>query len=144
MIIEITLPHVFSPSSSEAEDAEVLRVLLETLIAIDRVYVRRRAAPTLYQSGVVYGRTRTWDPIPSVSIRGYGDCKSLVAWRIAELREAGIDCRPVFRFKTRASGAKDFHILIAKPGKNGKIEWEDPSKILGMGKNENAPIREVG
>ena len=137
MDIQFSLPHVFSPRSSQAEDAAVLRILLESLVAVNRVYVRSHPVKSLYRSGVVYGRTRVWEPIPAMYRRGFGDCKSLTAARIAELREAGVDCRPVFRFRSRSDGYKDYHILVLKNDVEGKL-WEDPSKILGMGRNENA------
>jgi hypothetical protein len=136
--IEFNVPHVFSNRSSRTEDAEVLRVLLESLIAVNRVFVRHHTVKSLYRSGVVYGRTREWDSIPALMVRGYGDCKSVTAWRIAELREAGITATPVFRFMLRDNGFKDFHILVKIIDKNNKTIWEDPSKALGMGQNENA------
>lgn len=135
MEITFSLPHVFHRSASPAEDAVALGVLLEALVAIDRAYLRGHPTKSLYRSGVAYGRTQEWDTIPAVLRRGYGDCKSLAAWRIAELREGGAECRAVFRWvRRRSGGGKDFHILVgvARRGKGEPI-WEDPSKALGMG-----------
>lgn len=131
MEIVISLPHVFHSSASQVEEAEALMLLLEALVALDRTYLRHHAVKGLYRSGVVYGRTVEWDTIPAVLQRGYGDCKSLTAWRIAELRERGIECRPVFRWVRRKNGRKDFHILVATQRGVGDV-WEDPSKTLGM------------
>jgi len=82
---------------------------------------------------VRYGRTKLWEPIPALYARGYGDCKSVATARIAELRRQGIEAKPVFRWVERPGGIRDFHILVQKGD-----EFEDPSKILGMGKDENA------
>lgn len=138
MEITLSLPHVFHPRASQAADAVALGLLLELLIGIDRAYLRDHPTKSLYRSGVVYGRTVEWDSIPAVVERGYGDCKSLSAWRVAELREKGTECRPVFRWMRRRDGHKDFHILIAVARKGGGSVWEDPSKTLGMGARENA------
>lgn len=94
--------------------------------------------PVLYKSGVRYGRTTIWDSIPGLYARKYGDCKSLTCAKIAEMRMAGVACEPAFRWKKRSGDGwdkespNDFHILIQTG--TGFI---DPSKVLGMGKNEN-------
>lgn len=133
MQFTFSLPHVFEGRSTDLEDGRALRVLLDCLIEINIGYLQSNTVPTLYRSGVRYGRTQVWDSIPALYRRRYGDCKSLSAALIAEYRMQGIDCEPVFRFHPRKSGAKDFHILVQVA--NG---FRDPSKILGMGKNENA------
>jgi hypothetical protein len=137
MQITLDLPQVFHPASSRSEDAAILRSLLDTLIRANLVYLQRRPkTPPLYKAGVVYGRTEVWDSIPALYGRRYGDCKSLSAARIAELLIAGVDAQPVFRWVRRSDGAKDFHILVQTYS-----GFEDPSRKLGMGKNENAYFR---
>ena len=130
MRICLDLGGVFYAGASDEDNALALQALLEALIAINRVYIRRygkRVRP-LYNSGVRYGRTQVWDSIPDLVTRRYGDCKSLTAMRIAELREAGANARPVFRFAVNPqTGQKDFHILVQL----GKA-FEDPSRKLGM------------
>lgn len=134
MNITFGLPHLFSTSSNEVEDAAVLCELVEALARIDQLYLRHHPrTPSIYKSGIVYGRTQDWITIPACIDRGYADCKSVTAWRLAELRMRGLSARPVHRWVRRTDGAKDYHILVQHPDK-----WEDPSKILGMGKNENA------
>lgn len=145
MIFEISLPHVFAPGASEEENAQALHLLLEHLISQNQVFLMRHPGvwPGLYRSPVVYGRTRVWDSIPALMQRGYGDCKTLSAALIAEYRNAGVPAKPVFRFvdngKTGVlydlgvqAGRNDFHILVETP--KGR---EDPSKVKGMGKDEN-------
>lgn len=136
MLIEFNLPHVFEPGSSRVENARALAALLRCLVDLNLAYLEDHpdTAP-LYQSGVYYDRTTWWEPIPALYARGFGDCKSLSAARIAELRRAKQPCRAVFRWHENTDGSLLFHILIDKPG-----GWEDPSKRLGMGTHENAPF----
>jgi hypothetical protein len=133
MKIEIDMPHVFHTGSTELEDAEALKTMLDALIKLDISYIRHNHPLSLYESGVVYGRTTIWDTIPALYARGYGDCKSLSAALVAEYLCKGIDAKPVFRFKKRFDGGKDFHILVCVNGER----WEDPSRKLGMGRDEN-------
>lgn len=130
------LPDAFHPKASEVVNAYVLRVLLDALTDINSAYLRTNAVPSLYRSGVRYGRTTLWEPISALYARQYGDCKSLTAALVAEYRKQGIAATPVFRFRKRPDGRIDFHILVQTA--NG---FEDPSKVLGMGQDENAWFR---
>ncbi len=135
------LPHVFKPNTPEVDNAWALQCLLDCLIELNCSYLKYGGnvrIPKLYDSGVYYKRTQIWDTLPALYQRGFGDCKSLTAALIAQYTKERIECAPVFRFIRRAdgSGSLDFHILVQTA--NG---FEDPSKVLGMGKNEVAPIR---
>ncbi len=136
-----TLPKVFGAGHSEDDNAFALRCLLDTLVQLNLDFIKfgpRVTIPGLYQSGVVYDRTVIWDTLPALYARKYGDCKSLTAALVAQYIATGTQAAPVFRFKTRADGAFDFHILV----QTALYGFEDPSRILGMGKNENMiPIR---
>jgi hypothetical protein len=127
MLITFDLPHVFDSDSSTRENAEALSALLECLVAIDLAYLGGHVVPPLYRSGVVYGRTETWDPIPAVLTKGFGDCKSLSAWLVASRRRESVPTKPVFRWFSRPDGIRDFHILVETDA-----GFEDPSKVLGM------------
>ena len=59
-------PHVFHPESDRRENARVLELNLEYLIAVNRLYRRFHSVPVLYQSGVRYERTVVWDSIPAL------------------------------------------------------------------------------
>jgi hypothetical protein len=131
--ITFDLPHVFSPDASPVENSEVLKALLDCMVSVNLAYLKSHPTPPLYRSGVVYGRTAVWNTIPAVLQLGYGDCKSLATWLVAEYRLLGVPCRPVFRWIRRASGTRDFHILV-----DTESGYQDPSKVLGMGKDENA------
>lgn len=136
MKITFDLPYVFVPGASEADNAFALQKLLECLIHLNMGFLRAHSVPSLYRSGVVYGRTDDWCTIPSLYRLGYGDCKSLTAALIAEYRMQGIMCNPVFRFIPNREGACDYHILVQT-----SAGFEDPSKRLGMGQNENSWFR---
>jgi hypothetical protein len=129
----------FHPGSSQDDNAEVLRLLLENLIAINRVWLRGHPrTPPLYKAGVVYDRTMVWDSIPDLYVRKRGDCKSLTAALAAQLREAGVAAAPEFRFLTNPeTGRMEYHILLSREVRRGllggkKVQREDPSRVLGM------------
>lgn len=132
MLISFNMPFVFYPGASQEDNAIVLRTSLEYLIRLNQIYLRNHTVPGLYRSGVVYGRTTTWDSIPALYSKRYGDCKSLSAALIAQYRKNGVQAKPVFRFVTNKDGSTDFHILVQT-----KTGFEDPSKALGMGADEN-------
>ena len=132
MQISFDLPHVFGPGSNPESNAYALRILLDSLIQLNLVFLQNHTVPALYRSGVVYGRTKIWDTIPALYIRRYGDCKSLSAALIAEYRHKGIECQPSFRWRPAQNGTRDYHILVQT-----NRGFEDPSKVLGMGQNEN-------
>lgn len=137
MQIVFNLPHVFSRDSSRLANARALRCLLECMVELDIAYLRDNPnTPDIYSAGVVYDRTTDWEPISGVLLRGYGDCKSLAPWLVAQYRRAGVPCRPVFRFVDQPDGSKAFHILVQTAR-----GYEDPSRMLGMGANENARPR---
>lgn len=135
MQIIFDLPHVFNYNSDEVENALALKNLLDCLVNLNISYLRTNPGTVpLYNAGVRYGRTLWWDTIPALYKRGYGDCKSLSAALVAQYKMQGKVARPVFRWVKNADGSTDYHILVETA--NGG--YEDPSKVLGMGKNENS------
>jgi hypothetical protein len=141
-IIPFDMYHWFQSDTSPVENAHALRALLDCLIDLNESYLKYHPkTPPLYKSGVYYERVDEWLPIPALYELGYGDCKSLAAALIAEYRKARIDCEPCFRWIIRPNCAevvRDFHILVETAS-----GYEDPSKVLGMGKDEVAPIQYV-
>jgi|SRR5262245_5694659 len=138
MLFRYNLPHVFYPGSDKTLNAMTLRVLVDMLVRLNLVYLanekaNRRTVPPLYRSGVYYDRTLWWEPIPALYQRRFGDCKSLSAALIAERwfyhKQKTI---PTFRWVENIDGSVDYHILVQVG--NG---FEDPSKVLGMGADEN-------
>src|SRR5262249_18336171 len=106
--------------------------------------------PPLYASGVRYEEDppghEDWRDCWAVLQRGKGDCDQLTAWRVAELRVAGIRAEPVLKWQWipkavmiglgypakllgGSPGVWMVHCLVRFP--DGTTE--DPSKLLGMG-----------
>jgi hypothetical protein len=143
VIVPFGILFAFHPGSDKELNSEALRCLMGCLISLDRAYLRAmarkgRTVPHLYDSGIVYGRTQSWDTIPDMLAKGYGDCKSLTAMLCAQALESGHHCEPVFRFAIRPNdGGLDFHILCLTDGtmsyRGRTLElYHDPSKVLGM------------
>lgn len=126
-----------SVSEDESSRDRVLKILLWALVDLNREYLRcNPRTPSLYKSGVRYIREREgeelWPTIGEVIRAGGGDCEDLACWRVAELREQGVDAHPAWRHRKvqMPSGAIAtlYHILVWTPK-----GFEDPSKRLGMG-----------
>jgi hypothetical protein len=156
MILKFALPHLFAPGVPPRENAEGLRVALDSLIAWNCHYLRHHAARPLYGAGVVYARTDDWETIPALYASGshgtdapdsnhparfgvFGDCKSLTAALVAERRMQGRFAEPQFRFAPMGDGHHMFHILVWNGGPREQgSSYEDPSFKLGMGRDELA------
>lgn len=128
----------FHPRASKEANAHALRALLDCLIELDLIcFSARPTLPGLYQTRVFYRLMPThapWETTPVLYRRGFGDCKTLVASRIAELRRQGQVAIPVFRHVTSGWGTM-FHILIL----HGDGRWECPSRLLGMNTAQEQP-----
>lgn len=115
-----------------------LQLVVEALAIVDRAEMRTnpRVPRSLYRAGVAYVRDRdgdeVWKDISRALSRHAGDCKDFVAWRLAELREAGEDdARVEALAETTPAGRIDYHVRIRRA--NGDIE--DPSIALGMNRS---------
>jgi len=139
--VTFDLPMCFDSASDPVDNAKALQALLHCLGAINLIYYqyRRDTVPALYKSGVHYDRTQIWDSIPALYWRGYGDCKSLTSALIAEYVFQGRPANPVFRWMVDQSGQTNYHILVQT-----ESGFEDPSKVLGMGRDENAYFKQAG
>lgn len=131
-VIVFTVVNAFDRRSLATKNAIALEALMNCLTDLDSLYLELRAnrgdvVPFLYDTPVYYERTIVWDTIPALYARGFGDCKSLAACRVAELRRIGVPCRVVFRFDGNAHMTM-FHILVMH--EDGT--FEDPSKVKGM------------
>jgi len=128
----------------------ILQILLRSLYAIDRYWLRRFPGrfPMLYQSGVRYVRQyhpslpqrewEQWRDIPTALAFGNGDCKVLACWRAAELTEVlGVPADPVYRWARRGN-INVYHVLVRLPDGS----FEDPSRKLEMTHWQVAPALE--
>jgi hypothetical protein len=138
--VAFTIDSAFQPHSSDRENAAALETLMTCLIELNVVWLMFHPhTPPLYHTPVYYKRTLLWDTIPCLYARGWGDCKSLAAARVAENYRDRLWCRSVFRFLPGTNNTM-FHILVMYSGIGayygiGASEsglWEDPSKALGM------------
>lgn len=117
----------------ERQRETVLRLLLEALVAHNAAYLRAHPdTPGIFESGVRYQlddpRRETWKDIAETLSLGAGDCKDLVAWRLAELRTLGEHgAAPRVEFYTL--GDRQLHHVTVRRA-NGRIE--DPSRALGL------------
>jgi hypothetical protein len=136
--VSFTIDDAFHPQASKVENAHALRALLDCLVELDSLCLKVcPTLPTLYQSGVFYRlmpSSMAWDTTPILYGRGFSDCKSLVASRIAELRQQGRIAIPVFRNIQDGWGTM-YHILIL----HSDGRWECPSRLLGMGAAQERP-----
>ena len=143
MIVSFGIAGAFFPGSESELNADCLHDLMDCLVNLNRAYLRSmarqgRTVPFLYDCGIVYGRTLSWDTIPDLLALGHGDCKSLSAMFCAQALEVGHACKPVFRWYVRPKdGGLDFHILVMTDGEfsyRGRFFelYHDPSKVLGM------------
>lgn len=127
-VVVFGIEGAFAPHVSGRKNAKALETLLACLCELNRIWLKYHPNTMgLYDTPVYYDRTLVWDTIPALYRRGFGDCKSLSAARVAQLRAAGIWCTPVFRFKARPHSTL-YHILIMF--QDGS--WECPSALLGM------------
>jgi len=120
--------------SSEAEKARAADELI-ALFEFSMARARREAAklPPLYMAGVKYvpqpKEACAFRPPADVHKRRGGDCKQLVLWRIAELRNTGEHATPRIIWVADKAGFRA-HAQVRRV--NGDIE--DPSYNLGMKK----------
>lgn len=105
--------------------AAQVRALMEGLTMINQIAMREsgRVWPSLKAAGVRYQRTHEWRSARLLLAHRRGDCKDLVAYEAARLREAG---HPVKIRLTRIG--RTWHTLIRLP--DGRLF--DPSRELGM------------
>ena len=115
------------PGRDELPREQALESLLTGLVRLNLTIMKRREVPPLYKSGVFYCRDRAkWRNALAVIAAGCADCKSLSAYRAAEIIHRGGKARVV----VQRTGRNTLHARVLH---NGRIE--DPSKRLGMGSN---------
>jgi hypothetical protein len=104
---------------------------IEVAVSRARREVAAKKVPHLFKSGVKYvqqdPRACAMRPPSEVMKRGGGDCKQLVLWRIAELRESGVHATPRIIWLADKKGLRA-HAQVRLP--DGSTE--DPSYNLGM------------
>ena len=113
------------PERGEFDRARALELLLGGVVALNVAIMERYELPALYDSGVRYqADLRMWRHALAVLARGRADCKSLAAYRAAELIHQGHDARVV----VNRTGRNTLHARVCINGRR----IEDPSRRLGM------------
>lgn len=129
-------------------------VVLSNRMTMREARRQGRRIPPLYRSGVAYERERgpseEFADVLTVLERGWGDCDDLVAWRVAELNEAGFEADVRIYCRDGRTGRTDYsmHAQVRHPrfctcaswtrgvgicrGQHAKGKIEDPSRRLGM------------
>ncbi len=161
-LVHITLPEDDGADGlGEDRHFAPIVIALDILVKVNEWHIRRslRRAQLglgnpivpLYASGVYYKEDppgqENWGDIYYCLALGHADCDRLVAWRVAELRVAGVNAEPVIKWQqvprdvmmslghpshmVPPQGISMVHCLVRFP--DGHVE--DPSKILGMGGN---------
>jgi hypothetical protein len=108
---------------------EILKPLLELIVAAWLVHYRSNPLPLLYKSGVRYrpepnrGEYEDFKSPPQTYADGWGDCDDLVIYRCVELRARGELAKVLW---LRRRGTNAMHVLVRRA--NGTTE--DPSVIL--------------
>ena len=116
--------------------ASVARGFLQGLITYDRLLLRMGAVPKLGDSSVIFKRepwAGRWDEFADALTcmkRGWGDCEDLVAWRVAELQEAGeLAANVKIYWRELPNGEADiYHAEVRRA--DGRVE--DPARERGM------------
>jgi hypothetical protein len=128
---------VFTPGQDPVEDEKGLLKALELVVHYNQNYLDAYPhTPKLYSSGIKYVRdpqgVELWRGIRSCLAAGFADCKSLAAYRVAELRQAGEHATFVLRQKLRPMIGGGTHVLYHVQIQREDQAVEDPSSILGM------------
>jgi hypothetical protein len=103
-------------------------------VAIVRAYLESKNAPADVLSAFKVladsvGGGEHFREIPRIIENGGGDCDNVASWRVAELRELGINAKPYITWRTRPDGGTTYHVIVMWPDGSS----EDPSLLLNMG-----------
>lgn len=112
-------------------DSARLRILLDCLVRLDLLQLKRHRLPSIYKAGIKYKREplreqsdfERWKTIAEILRDGEGDCEDLACARVAELRMKKIRAIPWL-----IKHGSTWHVVVKYP--DGHIE--DPSARLGM------------
>jgi hypothetical protein len=116
----------------------------EQLPEVDKVrgYLKKKGAPddvvrAFATLSDMCGGGEHFREIPRIIENGGGDCDNVASWRVAELREKGVDAKPFITWRQRPDGGYTYHVTVLLPDGSS----EDPSLLLGMGGANRAADR---
>lgn len=121
----------------EADKCRSVLLMVRALVEINRLEWRAASPPPppLYEAGVRYacqGEQDDWKDLIRVLDTGEGSCNSLVAWRVAELLENGVEAGPWIQgevIQTPEGPFDQWHVICWV---GDRSTFEDPSLLLGM------------
>lgn len=118
--------------TTEAEKTRAAEVLCQLFeIALPQAQLEAKKLPPLYKSGVKYisqaPNACAFRCPQDVYDRKGGDCKQLVLWKLAELRNAGEPAKPRIIWLADKAGLRA-HAQVRRADRS----IEDPSMVLGM------------
>jgi hypothetical protein len=141
----IQIPDALDPRASATIARGLAHWVVTTNAALMRAAEQRGArVPMLYDSNIQWrmqanaaGCGQHWALWPEIAKRGWGDCKDLCAWRVAELRHTGADPgATVLVYWRRLPGEKKarmYHAEVRRTNACADSGYrEDPSRFLGM------------
>lgn len=115
----------------DSPDVEAVRAFLESKGAPASIMGALRAIADSAGGG------EHFRDIPRIIENGGGDCDNLASWRVAELRELGVNAKPYITWRQRPDGGTTYHVIVLWPDGSS----EDPSLLLGMGQPDREPDR---
>ena len=118
--------------ASPSYDAALLRWSMEAQIALAEAwYAIAPDTPGPLEAGAQYAHLDANDvalDVPSMLATGLGDCKDLVAWRVAQLRAAGEPAGFYLMPQGHARGIERWHVVTVR----GNGVHEDTAALCGM------------
>jgi hypothetical protein len=131
---------LFEGKDTAELDKGAFSILMNALIALN--IMEFKAYPylsrDLLKSDVRYEKIQGRKDTPFKDVRGVyetkkGNCKNLVAIRVAEeWLKGNQDVTYELSQVIRSDGKQDWHVVLKKILPNGKVFFEDTSKLLGM------------
>lgn len=112
------------------EVARFVGEVVETLVLRNIQYLHNHPRLRLFDAKIRYAESLVWRDVPHVLKNGCGDCKSIVPWRLAELRSLGEDALVQV---VVLDEARLFHLQVVREG--GDVE--DTCLLLGMNSRDN-------
>lgn len=103
-------------TATAEQKAFIIGNMVEALVNVNTAYIiANPETPPIYLAGVSYDPWFEWLDIPALLLAHKGDCKSIVAWRIAEMRYQGISAK-VHVIVTTICGVDTFHVKVDSNG----------------------------
>lgn len=122
--------------SNQVQAAETICKLIDLAVEDAQKQLRSNRIPSIYSSGVRFilqpPQACAFRLPLDVFKRKQGDCKQLVVWRLAELRNQGENAKPRIIWPSEIDGKKTEGLQAHAQIRRANNSIEDPSIHLGM------------